>query len=322
MGYESLEYEEMGQSESQEIMKELEKLFMYSWAAQKTSMIREVLLSADYRSNSHVLELFSDIRSICKKKDERFFTALPIGTCLYRARVVRDIGDVQICSRGVAIGEFTKGFDEMNSREAPFGKSSAGRNNLAGVPYLYLASDPATACAELKHLSRSTFSVAEFELARELYVVDLVKIKSFSDQELKDKGFAPGKYWGEIMFWFSVPVNTKDDYIVTQIISNEFRKQGVDGLLYGSFFGIGDNFTIFDSSSNDVVFKNSRLVQQMYTNQVYWDYNNKCCLESYPDHDFYQFSKEDASEQLRRIKKSWGLSREKIKDSKSDLGDK
>lgn len=312
----------MVQSESAEIKMELEKLFMSSWTKRKTSIIREALLSDNYRCNSHVLELFDNIASICKNKDDRFFTKLPLGTCLYRARVIRDVGDVQICSKGIEIDDSTKGFDEMNSREAPLGTSSGGRNNPEGISYLYLASDPATACSELKLLSRNTISVAEFELCREMSVVDLVKVKTFSEQELKNQRVALGKFWGEIMFWFCVPVNTKDDYIITQIISDEFRKQGIDGLLYGSFFGMGNNYTIFNCGTNNIVYKNSRLVQQMYTNHIYWDYNNKCCLESYSDHDYYQFSEEIASEQLRRIKQSWVVSKKVDKANKLEQVDK
>ena len=304
----------MATTEIETLQQSFEKTLQRVWTHRKTSMVRDALLSNDYRSDPNVLELFRSIATLCEKKDDRFFTKLPRGTHLYRARLVHDIGDSQICFRGVEIGEITKGFDENNSREAPLGKSAVGRNNLEGVSYLYVASDPATACAELKALGRNTFSVAEFELVQDIYVVDLVKVKSFSEQEMAEAGYALGKYWTEVMFWFSRPILEESDYKITQIMAEEFRKQGVDGLLYASFFGMGNNYTVFNCGSNWVRFNNSRLIQQMYTNQIYWDYNNKCCLESFPDNEFYQYSESIADTQLQSIKKSWAMSEEKHRE--------
>ena len=42
------------------------------------------------------------------------------------------------------------GYDDINSREPILGIGSEGRNNIAGASYLYIASNPETACMEIK----------------------------------------------------------------------------------------------------------------------------------------------------------------------------
>ena len=43
----------------------------------------------------------------------------------------------------------------------------------------------------------------------------------------------------------------------------------------------------------------------MCNNQVYWDYNNKCVLESFPDPNVYEYNDLVAQKHLDNIKKSW-----------------
>ena len=69
-------------------------------------------------------------------------------------------------------------------------------------------------------------------------------------------------------------------YLITEIIPDEplekvtYSEQQVKVTVTVTDDGQGNLTATADKSANDVVFKNSRLVQQMYTNQVYWDYNN------------------------------------------------
>lgn len=270
--------------------------------------LKNALLSDNYRESTEVQELFESISSICNDRDQRFITCLPSGTKIYRARTVTEIGDAEIQKAGISIDRTTNGFNENNSKEAPFGKAPAGRNNISGISYFYGASDPETACSELKEYTRATISVAEFELLRDVLLIDMKKVKTFSQAEIDLAGKALGKYWSGIMFQFSIPVKTDKEYRLTQIISEEFRKQGCDGLCYSSFYGHGLNYTVFSCGSNVLAYKNSRLVQLMYNNQVFWDYNNKCVLESFPDPHMYQFNDHVAQKQLDSIKRSWAVS--------------
>lgn len=267
--------------------------------------LKRDLQTEEYRDSRQVKELFTYIAKICKQQDSRFFTTISRGTSLYRARSVNRIGDSNIQEAGISITDVTSGFNEDNSKEAPFGKAPAGRNNYVGVSYFYGSDDPATACSELKCFTRTTISLAEFELLCDISIVDMVKVKKFLNSEIEEAKMALGAYWGDVMYSFQVPVNSDTDYRITQIISEEFRKQGCAGLRYNSFYGCGDNYTLFNCGSNILAFKGSGLVQLMYSNQIFWDYNNRRMIESFPDHDFYQYNEDIAQGQLEKIKKSW-----------------
>ena len=268
--------------------------------------LKQHLCLENYRDYKEVKELFQDIAEICRSRDSRFFTKVCQGTTIFRARVVRGIGNALIQDQGITINDMnTTGFDELNSREAPLGITEPGRNNVKGGSYFYAASNPATACAELKENGRQTISVAEFITRKDIEVVDLEKVKTFSEDEIEKSKYALGKYWGDLMFMFQVPIHDDSDYRITQIIAEEFRKQGVEGIVYGSFYGDGKNYTLFNCGTNILSFENSRLIQQMYTNQIYWDYNNHCCLMSFSDTEYYQFDEASARAQLNNIKQSW-----------------
>jgi len=62
--------------------------------------------------------------------------------------------------------------------------------------------------------------------------------------------------WNDINRAFSRPVNASDavaDYVPTQIISELFRTNGLDGVAYVSALGKGHNLAIFDIDAADVI---------------------------------------------------------------------
>ena len=71
------------------------------------------------------------------------------GTIFFRGRLV----DFQNPLNGIHIenengNEKYKGYDEYASKEPPISSQNAGRCNIYGMPYLYLAENEYTACAE------------------------------------------------------------------------------------------------------------------------------------------------------------------------------
>ena len=80
--------------------------------------------------------------------------------------MINDYDDLP--GKGIHIDDVgnTFGYGEGDSREAPIGMSSAGRNNVQGVSYLYLADRLETACAEVKPVPRQYISVAMFMLKK------------------------------------------------------------------------------------------------------------------------------------------------------------
>lgn len=96
----------------------------------------------------------------------QFRSTLSPNTILYRAREI-STEDYRHQDTGLSISlnnnqYTTTGYNSENSIEAPIGITPQGRNNIAGVSYLYLASNPVTACTEIKSSLRSLIFLAEF----------------------------------------------------------------------------------------------------------------------------------------------------------------
>ena len=127
-------------------------------------------------------------------------TVLSAGTVVYRARVVKD--DELTSDNGISMDANmnTSGFDEGNSMEAPLGAGQAGRNNIAGMSYLYLAGDSETACIEMKAVPKSIISLAEIEVKKDLKLFDMTIItKTMARAILKRSS----DNTGQILLFFS-----------------------------------------------------------------------------------------------------------------------
>jgi hypothetical protein len=129
--------------------------------------------------------------------------------------------------------------------------ASEGRANPKGMPYLYLAADKETAMSEVRPWIGSKVSVGQFQIKKDLKLIDcfenddekLIYVKE-PDNEKKEQ-----VVWSDIDRAFSEPVIPTDnqaDYVPTQIISELFKNNGYDGVIYKSMLGKGLNFALFD----------------------------------------------------------------------------
>lgn len=76
------------------------------------------------------------------------------------------------------------GYDDINLREPILGRiGNEGRNNITGVSYLYIASNPETGCMEIKSQFGDLISLAKFKVLKSLYIIDFEseKILSFTE---------------------------------------------------------------------------------------------------------------------------------------------
>ena len=161
----------------------------------------------------------------------------------------------------------------------PDANIAEGRLNPRGIPYLYLASDIATAIAEVRPSVAMPVTVAMFRTTKQIRLVNLWEI-----ERDKDNPFVTGLIWYSIVMrrdtpitqeeidrsvWaqitnaFSKPVNSSDeqlDYVPTQIIAEALRATGADGVIYeSSLNGEGKNYALFDIRSAE--FQCARLYQ-------------------------------------------------------------
>ena len=199
-------------------------------------------------------------------------------TILYRARLVND-NDIYK-RNGISVitddngRKIVTGFDEGNSREAPLGLSSGGRNNIRGASYLYLADTIETACSEVKPNIGQLISVAKFKVIKPIRILDFASDKKFETKESKDENCALGEMFTLIMRRYFEPVHDEKEYLATQVITDHIRKTGLDGVAYKSFYSKdGVNYTIFNSDRRKFDFLESKIIVLQNVEWGYYDIN-------------------------------------------------
>lgn len=145
--------------------------------------------------------------------------------------------------------------DEMGA--PPNTLASNGRANPAGIPYLYLASEPQTAASEVRPHTGEKLSIAQFALKSSLEFVDLRHprrsfsplIEEIGDEEQFLKLLIEIKFLEGLADELTRPVVPKSatlEYIPTQYLCEFIKQCGYDGVLYRSSVGNGVNLALFD----------------------------------------------------------------------------
>ena len=187
--------------------------------------------------------------------DDNIIT-IPAGTKVLRARIVKDRDDIYREKNGIHFEDkILRGYDWFNSKEPPVGVSSAGRANSRYSSYFYCADNGPTAASEIKPNIGDYISLASFTVNQELRLIRL------TEKEIDGIGTMLDLYQNIIARHFTSPVSDAHDYYLTQFISDEIRKLGVDGICYQSHFTNGNNYVIFNCPMKTLTFVNSKIVQ-------------------------------------------------------------
>ena len=180
---------------------------------------------------------------------------LPEGFLLHRAQLGWE-RDIETRDDGSVEGPVPHAPERMKPK---VDSSSAGRANAQGIPVLYLSRDLNTTIAEARPWIGSSVSVAQFKTVRKLKTLDLTI--GFENRLLPpfsvDEGFLPvdakkknEAVWRSIDDAFSIPVSLDESptaYIPTQILSELFKREGVEALVYRSKLGKkGHNIVLFN----------------------------------------------------------------------------
>ncbi len=196
------------------------------------------------------------LKTLVATSHSRSFT-LPAGEVLWRAQLGNDWREERHGEES-----FEVEIAHLPARMKPLAeKASDGRANPKGIPCLYLATKQETAVLEVRPLIGSYVSVAQFEVLKDLRLVDcsakeigdLVRVleKDLTSEETEKI------VWSDINSAFSKPVERADDsldYIPTQIITETFKLNGFDGIAYKSSYGEdGFNVALFDVAAADVI---------------------------------------------------------------------
>ena len=137
-------------------------------------------------------------------------------------------------------------------------KVSDGRANPKGIACLYIATDYDTAILEVRPLIGSYVTVAKMEIMKPLKIVDFTSAYvNFEDRwSVRTIDEVEKAVWSDINDAFSKPAQRSDDsldYIPTQILSELFKSNGLDGVAYKSSYGeAGYNMALFDLDAANV----------------------------------------------------------------------
>lgn len=202
-------------------------------------------------SEAYSSDVFKTLIQMCKREN---MSSLKRNTDVFRARIV-DNNDLYSENGGIQFknGCFN-GYNWINSKEPAVGVSSDGRANAKYSSYFYCAEDGNTAASEIKPTINDYISLAKFRTTKTLRLFELSEIQS----EINSKEIF---YRNRLVQLFSRPVKDTKEYKVTQFISDEIRKCGVDGIAYKSYFTQSYNYVIFNCSMSTLKFQNSRILK-------------------------------------------------------------
>lgn len=134
-----------------------------------------------------------------------------------------------------------------------------GRANPAGIPYLYLGSSPETAAAEIRPHRGERASIATFNLAASLAIVDLRNDpRDLVSPFVLNSEDEVGRLRSDIPFLASlgeelarpiVPIGAPIDYVPSQYLCEFIKQCGYAGVIYRSSLSDGINLALFDPES-------------------------------------------------------------------------
>jgi len=164
---------------------------------------------------------------------------------LYRSRINEDNKEINISEMG----------------KPPAKKSTAGRANPVGIPYLYTASNIKTAIAEIRPYKGDSLTIATFKIKSDLKLADLRDPrKSISPFELDEDGlnqiFIDLDYLCHLGEELSKPILPREahlEYLSSQYLCELIKHCGFDGVIYKSSVGDGDNYAIFSDDKLEAI---------------------------------------------------------------------
>jgi hypothetical protein len=160
------------------------------------------------------------------------------GKIFYRARISDKIG-----------------FDIGHIGKPPVDKTTSGRANPNGIPYLYLSTKIETAMYESRSSYLDFITIGEFKLTDTLHVISLREIAAISPFIFADQienYIIHQKYLSRLEQELSKPVRRFDkelDYLPSQYLCEYVKSLGYDAIEYGSSLNAGGiNIAVFNDA--------------------------------------------------------------------------
>ncbi len=204
---------------------------------------REVKFKNRFVHSDVVSEFLSNIKRTLPMRER----SVAERSILYRGQ----IGYEEYESEGQTI---ISGFTASRMKPAQY-KGKEGRANPKGISYLYLSNDENTALAELRPYLGQHISSAQFQIQRNLRVIDCYSVPQHYSYAMcffnppVSQVEITNAVWSMIHEAFTKPLTNADeasDYVPTQILAEYFKSEGFDGVCFKSSMGQGYNFVIFN----------------------------------------------------------------------------
>jgi hypothetical protein len=194
------------------------------------------------------------LNTVAKTIDSRIIT-LPINKVAWRAQLGHDWEERKLDGHNY---DEPVPFGAERMKPIPLG-AHEGRVNPRGIPCLYAANNMETAVAEVRPWLGALVSVAKLKVKRELKLVDCVRDDGISHEIWFEEPPPEERnkiVWRAIGHAFSDPVSpdpANAEYAPTQVLAEQFRSLGFDGVVYKSRLGKGTNLALFDLEALSVV---------------------------------------------------------------------
>lgn len=161
-------------------------------------------------------------------------------------------------------------------KKPPAKKSLNGRANPVGISYLYVASKPATAIAEMRGHKGETVTLLDFTSTKDLALFDLRDPKNT---------ISPFEWLEEIEFVYKhmpylallgdelakpvIPSKANLDYLSSQYLCEMIKKIGFHGIIYKSSISDGYNYVIFtDNRLKPGTMSQYRITEMSYKSEL------------------------------------------------------
>ena len=203
----------------------------------------------------------TDFLTALDHQAEKLRETIPAGSVFWRAQRAHEIYPLEEDGQYIDDIPGPSGPQRMvPPRDGAFG----GRTNPPGIRHLYLATHQTTALSEVKAPMGSLISVAQFEIRRDLTIINVTTDER--PKHLSRK--VPEEEIDQVVLYrideaFSKPVILPADYVPTQIMAGFFRTMGFNGVGYKSSFGYGYNIALFDIT--DAKWRNCFLFEKNIT---------------------------------------------------------
>ena len=154
------------------------------------------------------------------------------------------------------VNSLGKPIDIAKMGKPPVKSSTNGRANPIGIPYLYVASTPKTAVAEIRGHKGEIVTVAKFEIVEDLELADLRNPKTtvtpfgLDDDEL-ELIYTNLPFLELLENELSKPIAPREanlEYLPSQYLSEILKHIGFHGIIYKSSIADGSNFVLFNDN--------------------------------------------------------------------------